>query len=65
MTATLCPATHRRWEVFMLVCPDPPPATVVLDPHDDLVHTRAALATQDLAAGRITVYPSSATCGTP
>lgn len=48
----------------MLVCPDPPPATVVLDPHDDLVHTRAALATHSLAAGRITVHPTPGTSST-
>ncbi|WP_330300715.1 hypothetical protein [Streptomyces sp. NBC_00503] len=25
----------------MLDCPNPPPVTVVLDPYDDVVHTRA------------------------
>ncbi|MGW7081413.1 hypothetical protein [Streptomyces sp. NPDC054866] len=48
----------------MLICPDPPPVTVVLDPGDDLVHTRAALAAHAPAAGWLTVHPTPGTDST-
>ncbi|MFF4457268.1 hypothetical protein [Streptomyces goshikiensis] len=48
----------------MLTCPDPPPVTVIVDPGDDLVHTRAALAAHDPPAGRITVHPTPGTDST-
>ncbi|MFJ8313124.1 hypothetical protein [Streptomyces sp. NPDC094147] len=48
----------------MLPCTDPPPVTVVLDPGDDLVHTRVALAAHAPAAGRITVHPTPGTDST-
>ncbi|MGW6939727.1 hypothetical protein ACWGF3_12100 [Streptomyces xanthophaeus] len=45
----------------MLDCPDPPPVTVVLDPYDDVVHTRAALASHAPQHGRLTVHPTPGT----
>ncbi|WP_053703344.1 hypothetical protein [Streptomyces sp. WM6368] len=42
----------------MLDCPNPPPVTVILDPHDDVVHTRAALASHAPHEGRLTVHPT-------
>ncbi|WP_433543656.1 hypothetical protein ACQPZG_00020 (plasmid) [Streptomyces sp. CA-294286] len=48
----------------MLTCPHPPPATLVMDPHDDVNHTRAALAAHDPAHGRITVHPTPSTGST-
>ncbi|MFE3527005.1 hypothetical protein ACFXOD_36620 [Streptomyces sp. NPDC059161] len=42
----------------MLDCPNPPPVTVVLDPYDDVVHTRAALAAHAPHHGRLTVHPT-------
>lgn len=45
----------------MLDCPNPPPVTVVLDPHDDVVHTRAALASHAPQHGRLTVHPTPGT----
>lgn len=45
----------------MLHCPNPPPVTVVLDPYDDVVHTRAALASHAPHDGRITVHPTPGT----
>jgi hypothetical protein len=45
----------------MLHCPNPPPVTVVLDPYDDVVHTRAALASHAPYDGRITVHPTPGT----
>lgn len=48
----------------MMTCPDPPPVTVVLDPFDDALHTRAALAAHDLTAGRLTVHPTPGTDST-
>ncbi|MFI1073229.1 hypothetical protein [Streptomyces puniciscabiei] len=42
----------------MLSCDNPPPVTVVLDPGDDLVHTRAALAVHAPVTGRLTVHPT-------
>ncbi|MFE5537436.1 hypothetical protein [Streptomyces sp. NPDC056492] len=48
----------------MLTCPDPPAVTVIVDPGDDLVHTRAALAAHDPLAGRITVHPTPGTDST-
>ncbi|MFJ3794614.1 hypothetical protein [Kitasatospora sp. NPDC090091] len=48
----------------MITCPDPPPVTVVLDPFDDALHTRAALAAHDPAAGRLTVHPTPGTDST-
>ncbi|MFE6848415.1 hypothetical protein [Streptomyces sp. NPDC057686] len=48
----------------MLTCPDPPPVTVIEDPGDDLVPTRAALAAHDPLAGRITVHPTPGTDST-
>ncbi|MEV6735316.1 hypothetical protein [Streptomyces sp. NPDC051364] len=38
--------------------------TVIVDPGDDLVHTRAALAAHDPLAGRITVHPTPGTDST-
>ncbi|GAA1410758.1 hypothetical protein GCM10009639_61920 [Kitasatospora putterlickiae] len=48
----------------MLTCPDPPPITVVLDPHDDLPHTRAAQASHNPTTGRATVHPTIGTDST-
>ncbi|NEB75831.1 hypothetical protein G3I40_11415 [Streptomyces sp. SID14478] len=48
----------------MLTCPHPPPITLVMDPHDDVTHTRAALAAHDPAHGRITVHPTPGTNST-
>ncbi|MFJ6701143.1 hypothetical protein ACIQM4_34520 [Streptomyces sp. NPDC091272] len=48
----------------MLTCPHPPPVTLVMDPHDDVTHTRAALAAHDPAHGRITVHPTPGTGST-
>ncbi|MEW2418891.1 hypothetical protein AB0953_35205, partial [Streptomyces sp. NPDC046866] len=45
----------------MLHCPNPPPVTVVLDPYDDVIHTRAALASHAPHDGRITVHPTPGT----
>ncbi|MFB6522730.1 hypothetical protein [Streptomyces sp. NPDC056401] len=45
----------------MLDCPNPPPVTVVLDPYDDVVHTRAALASHAPQHGRLTVHPTPGT----
>jgi hypothetical protein len=45
----------------VLICPDPPPVTVVLDEYDDVAHTRAALAAHDPAAGCVTVHPTPGT----
>ncbi|MEV5809487.1 hypothetical protein [Streptomyces parvulus] len=45
----------------MLVCDNPPAVTVVLDPGDDLVHTRAALAAHAPGDGRLTVHPTPGT----
>ncbi|WP_354645210.1 hypothetical protein [Kitasatospora camelliae] len=45
----------------MLICPDPPPVILVLDPHDDPHHIRAALAGHQAHHGRITVHPTPAT----
>lgn len=45
----------------MLSCDNPPPVTVVLDPGDDLVHTRAALAVHAPEVGRLTVHPTPGT----
>ncbi|MFE7404181.1 hypothetical protein, partial [Streptomyces sp. NPDC057557] len=45
----------------MLSCDNPPPVTVVLDPGDDLVHTRAALAGHAPDDGRLTVHPTPGT----
>lgn len=45
----------------MLECPDPPPIMVVLDPSDDVVHTRAALASHAPQYGRLTVHPTPGT----
>ncbi|MBX7550158.1 hypothetical protein ABZX95_50745 [Streptomyces sp. NPDC004232] len=45
----------------MLICDNPPPVTVVLDPGDDLVHTRAALAAHAPEDGRLTVHPTPGT----
>ncbi|MFI5868025.1 hypothetical protein [Streptomyces sp. NPDC051546] len=45
----------------MLECPNPPPVTVVLDPYDDVVHTRAALASHAPQHGRLTVHPTPGT----
>ncbi|WP_330343407.1 hypothetical protein OHA09_35980 [Streptomyces longwoodensis] len=45
----------------MLSCDNPPPVTVILDPGDDLVHTRAALAVHAPGAGRLTVHPTPGT----
>ncbi|MFF3911712.1 hypothetical protein ACFYZJ_38630 [Streptomyces sp. NPDC001848] len=45
----------------MLGCDNPPPVTVILDPGDDLVHTRAALAVHAPEAGRLTVHPTPGT----
>lgn len=45
----------------MLSCDNPPPVTVILDPGDDLVHTRAALAVHAPEAGRLTVHPTPGT----
>ncbi|MFG2638746.1 hypothetical protein ACGFX8_34165 [Streptomyces sp. NPDC048362] len=45
----------------MLSCDNPPPVTVILDPRDDLVHTRAALAVHAPDAGRLTVHPTPGT----
>ncbi|MWA16287.1 hypothetical protein, partial [Streptomyces sp. BA2] len=45
----------------MLDCPNPPPVTVVLDPYDDVVHTRAALASHAPDHGRLTVHPTPGT----
>ncbi|MFF2580043.1 hypothetical protein [Streptomyces goshikiensis] len=45
----------------MLDCPNPPPVTVVLDPYDDVVHTRAALASHAPHHGRLTVHPTPGT----
>jgi hypothetical protein len=42
----------------MLECPNPPPVTVIVDPHDDVVHTRAALASHAPHSGRLTVHPT-------
>ncbi|MFE0858807.1 hypothetical protein [Streptomyces mutabilis] len=42
----------------MLDCPNPPPVTVIIDPHDDVVHTRAALASHAPHHGRLTVHPT-------
>ncbi|MFD7015188.1 hypothetical protein [Streptomyces sp. NPDC059928] len=42
----------------MLDCPNPQPVTVVLDPYDDVVHTRAALAAHAPHHGRLTVHPT-------
>ncbi|MDH6580727.1 hypothetical protein [Kitasatospora sp. MAP5-34] len=44
--------------------PDLPPVTVVLDPHDDLPHTRTAQAAHDPATGRATVHPTIGTDST-
>jgi hypothetical protein len=38
--------------------------TVVLDPYDDAVFTRAALHAHDVGAGRVTVHPAPGTAGT-
>lgn len=48
----------------MLTCPQPPAVTLVLDPCDDVVHTRAALAAHDPSSGRITVHPTPGTGST-
>lgn len=45
----------------MLDCPNPPPVTVVVDPYDDVVHTRAALASHSPQYGRLTVHPTPGT----
>jgi hypothetical protein len=41
----------------MLSCDNPPPVTVVLDPGDDLVHTRAALAALEVLRTRAGAVP--------
>ncbi|WP_053667320.1 hypothetical protein [Streptomyces sp. MMG1121] len=48
----------------MPACPHPPPVTLVMDPRDDVTHTRAALAAHDPAGGRVTVHPTPATGST-
>lgn len=48
----------------MLDCPNPPAVTVVLDPYDDVVHTRAALASHAPQHGRLTVHPTQGTDAT-
>ncbi|MDF4254592.1 hypothetical protein [Streptomyces sp. WMMB303] len=45
----------------MLTCPHPPAITLVMDPHDDVTHTRAALAAHDPAKGRLTIHPTPGT----
>ena len=40
-----------------------PPVTVVLDPDDDAVHVRTALAAHDPSAGRVTLHPAPGTTG--
>ncbi|MEU9983795.1 hypothetical protein [Streptomyces sp. NPDC050856] len=39
----------------------PPPVTVVIDRHDDVIHTRTALAAHHLPSGRITLHPGPGT----
>lgn len=43
--------------------PLPPPVVVVLDPDDDVVHVRTALAAHDPLAGRVTLHPAPGTTG--
>jgi hypothetical protein len=44
--------------------PDPPPITILLDPHDAVEVTHAALRAHDPQAGRLTIHPSPATTST-
>ncbi|MGK4586048.1 hypothetical protein [Kitasatospora sp. HPMI-4] len=44
--------------------PDLPPVTIVLDPHDDLPHTRTAQAAHNPATGQATVHPTIGTDST-
>nr|WSZ94245.1 hypothetical protein OH820_00015 [Streptomyces sp. NBC_00857]WTA00201.1 hypothetical protein OH820_35210 [Streptomyces sp. NBC_00857] len=39
----------------------PPPVTVVIDRHDDVIHTHTALAAHHLPSGRITLHPGPGT----
>jgi hypothetical protein len=39
----------------------PPPVTVVIDRHDDAIHTHTALAAHHLPSGRITLHPGPGT----
>ncbi|MFI8850207.1 hypothetical protein ACIGW3_08455 [Streptomyces sp. NPDC053499] len=48
----------------MLTCPSPPAIALVTDPHDDVTHTRAALAAHDPAEGRLTIHPTPGTHST-
>ncbi|MGW6396340.1 hypothetical protein ACWFR1_38900 [Streptomyces sp. NPDC055103] len=40
---------------------EPPAVTLVMDPHDDAVHTHTALAAHHLPSGRITLHPGPGT----
>ncbi|MET7854227.1 hypothetical protein [Streptomyces avermitilis] len=39
----------------------PPPVTVVIDRHDNVLHTHTALAAHHLPSGRITLHPGPGT----